>query len=70
MSESIITHIISIIRECQSAHDGAPVKTRDIADAAGLSIYQVRSYLEQLRTVGGLEKVNAGKGVPGLWRLL
>ncbi|EAB8127650.1 transcriptional regulator PefI, partial [Salmonella enterica] len=26
MSESIITHIISIIRERQSAHDGAPVK--------------------------------------------
>ncbi|EBA2668034.1 regulator, partial [Salmonella enterica] len=24
MSESIITHIISIIRERQSAHDGAP----------------------------------------------
>ncbi|ECZ1098865.1 transcriptional regulator PefI [Salmonella enterica] len=69
MSESIITHIISIIRERQSA-DNAPVKIRDIADAAGLSIYQVRSYLEQLRAVGVLEKVNAGKGVPGLWRLL
>ncbi|AIN12325.1 regulator [Salmonella enterica] len=69
MGESIITNIISIIRERQSA-DNAPVKTRDIADAAGLSIYQVRSYLEQLRAVGMLEKVNAGKGVPGLWRLL
>ncbi|EBX3740429.1 regulator [Salmonella enterica subsp. enterica serovar Enteritidis] len=69
MGESIITNIISIIRERQSA-DNAPVKIRDIADAAGLSIYQVRSYLEQLRAVGGLEKVNAGKGVPGLWRLL
>ncbi|MEK2994965.1 transcriptional regulator PefI, partial [Salmonella enterica subsp. enterica] len=65
----IITNIISIIRERQSA-DNAPVKIRDIADAAGLSIYQVRSYLEQLRAVGVLEKVNAGKGVPGLWRLL
>ncbi|EAR5684126.1 regulator [Salmonella enterica] len=70
MSESIITHIISIIQERQIAHDGAPVKTRDIADAAGLSIYQVRSYLEQLRVVGVLEKVNVEKGVPGLWRLL
>ncbi|AHP67994.2 regulator [Salmonella enterica subsp. enterica serovar Enteritidis] len=69
MGESIITNIISIIRERQSA-DNAPVKIRDIADAAGLSIYQVRSYLEQLRAVGMLEKVNAGKGVPGLWRLL
>ncbi|EDC8220025.1 regulator [Salmonella enterica] len=69
MGESIITNIISIIRERQSA-DNAPVKIRDIADAAGLSIYQVRSYLEQLRVVGVLEKVNAGKGVPGLWRLL
>ncbi|EBQ5842053.1 regulator [Salmonella enterica subsp. enterica serovar Brandenburg] len=69
MSESIITNIISIIRERQSADD-APVKTRDIADAVGLSIYQVRSYLEQLRDVGVLEKVNAGKGAPGLWRLL
>ncbi|EDX6017868.1 transcriptional regulator PefI, partial [Salmonella enterica] len=61
MGESIITNIISIIRERQSA-DNAPVKIRDIADAAGLSIYQVRSYLEQLRAVGVLEKVNAGKG--------
>ncbi|ELI6240946.1 transcriptional regulator PefI [Salmonella enterica] len=69
MGESIITNIISIIRERQSA-DNAPVKIRDIADAAGLCIYQVRSYLEQLRAVGVLEKVNAGKGVPGLWRLL
>ncbi|HAK1968619.1 TPA: transcriptional regulator PefI [Salmonella enterica] len=69
MGESIITNIISIIRERQSA-DNAPVKIRDIADAAGLSIYQVRSYLEQLRAVRVLEKVNAGKGVPGLWRLL
>ncbi|ACH77761.1 transcriptional regulator PefI [Salmonella enterica subsp. enterica serovar Enteritidis] len=69
MGESIITNIISIIRERQSA-DNAPVKIRDIADAAGLSIYQVRSYLEQLRAVGVLEKVNAGKGAPGLWRLL
>ncbi|EGK3351329.1 transcriptional regulator PefI [Salmonella enterica] len=69
MSESIITNIISIIRERQSADD-APVKTRDIADAVGLNIYQVRSYLEQLRDVGVLEKVNAGKGAPGLWRLL
>ncbi|EJI61967.1 FaeA/PapI family transcriptional regulator, partial [Salmonella enterica] len=57
MGESIITNIISIIRERQSA-DNAPVKIRDIADAAGLSIYQVRSYLEQLRAVGVLEKVN------------
>ncbi|HFW5796044.1 TPA: transcriptional regulator PefI [Salmonella enterica subsp. enterica serovar Enteritidis] len=69
MGESIITNIISIIRERQSA-DNAPVKIRDIADAAGLSIYQVRSYLEQLRAVGVLEKVNAGKRAPGLWRLL
>ncbi|HGA6240159.1 TPA: transcriptional regulator PefI [Salmonella enterica subsp. enterica serovar Enteritidis] len=69
MGESIITNIISIIRERQSA-DNAPVKIRDIADAAGLSIYQVRSYLEQLRAVGVPEKVNAGKGAPGLWRLL
>lgn len=69
MGESIITNIISIIRERQST-DNAPVKIRDIADAAGLSIYQVRLYLEQLHDVGVLEKVNAGKGVPGLWRLL
>uniref|UniRef100_UPI0009AA4163 FaeA/PapI family transcriptional regulator n=1 Tax=Salmonella enterica TaxID=28901 RepID=UPI0009AA4163 len=61
MGESIITNIISIIRERQSA-DNAPVKIRDIADAAGLSIYQVRLYLEQLHDVGVLEKVNAGKG--------
>lgn len=38
MSESIVTKIISIVQERQNMDDGAPVKTRDIADAAGLSI--------------------------------
>lgn len=56
MSESIITHIISIIRERQSAHDGAPVKTRDIADAAGLSIYQSARILSSSALSGCLRK--------------
>lgn len=55
MGESIITNIISIIRERQST-DNAPVKIRDIADAAGLSIYRVRSYLEQPVLSGCLRK--------------
>ncbi|ENR6343873.1 faeA-like family protein [Escherichia coli] len=44
-------------------------RTREIADAVGLTIYQTRLYLEALQSLGVVEKINSGKGVPGLWEL-
>lgn len=43
---------------------------REIADAVGLKIYQVREYLEVLQLSGVVEKVNSGHGRSGQWRLL
>ncbi len=45
-------------------------RTREIADVVGLTIYQTRFYLETLQSLGVVEKINAGKGVPGVWGLL
>ncbi|EEM2041215.1 faeA-like family protein [Salmonella enterica subsp. enterica serovar Kentucky] len=47
-----------------------PVRTRSIADAAGLTIYQARAYLVTLEGAGVVEKMNVGKGVSGRWRLV
>ncbi len=44
--------------------------TREIADAVGLTIYQARGYLEVLQSSSVVEKVNSGRGRPGVWRLL
>ncbi|EFB7616379.1 faeA-like family protein [Escherichia coli] len=44
--------------------------TREIADAVGLTIYQVRGYLEMLQSSGVVEKVNSGRGRAGQWTLL
>ncbi|EFU0743688.1 faeA-like family protein [Escherichia coli] len=44
--------------------------TREIADAVGLTIYQARGYLEVLQSSNVVEKVNSGRGRPGVWRLL
>ncbi|WP_371867117.1 FaeA/PapI family transcriptional regulator [Escherichia albertii] len=45
-------------------------RTREIADAVGLTIYQALFYLKTLQLFGVVEKVNTGKGVSGVWRLL
>ncbi|MBJ5238324.1 faeA-like family protein [Salmonella enterica subsp. enterica serovar Newport] len=47
-----------------------PVRTRSIADAAGLTIYQARAYRVTIEDAGVVEKMNAGKGVSGRWRLV
>ena len=57
--------------ENQKKHFGKTlVSTREIADAVGLTIYQVRGYLEMLQSSGVVEKVNSGRGRAGQWRLL
>ncbi|EFA4889282.1 faeA-like family protein [Escherichia coli] len=44
-------------------------RTREVADAVGLTIYQTRLHLEALQSLDVVEKINSGKGVPGIWRL-
>ncbi|EGI6182049.1 faeA-like family protein [Salmonella enterica subsp. houtenae serovar 51:z4,z23:-] len=44
-------------------------RIREIADAVGLTIYQARLYLEALQSLGVVERINSGKGVPGVWEL-
>ncbi|EAM1080880.1 regulator [Salmonella enterica] len=70
MAKDSFDHIVTAMRSRLDADTCEPLKTRDIADATGLTIYQARTYLEQLHTAGVVGKVNIGKGVPGLWRLL
>ncbi|HHL7754740.1 TPA: FaeA/PapI family transcriptional regulator [Escherichia coli] len=57
--------------ENQKKHFGKTLfSTREIADAVGLTIYQVRGYLEMLQLSGVVEKVNSGRGRAGQWTLL
>lgn len=46
-----------------------PAKTREIADAAGLTIYQARQQMEYLYHSGVVERVTSGRGRAALWRL-
>lgn len=45
------------------------LRKREIADAIGLTIYQTRSCLEALCSLGIVEKINTGKRVSGVWGL-
>ncbi|HGE5896442.1 TPA: FaeA/PapI family transcriptional regulator [Escherichia coli] len=70
MSKDVCEAIIAFMKSRGIDEDGISLRTRDIADATDLTIYQVRTYLENLRAFGRVEKVNGGKGTPGLWRLV
>ncbi|HGX4296995.1 TPA: FaeA/PapI family transcriptional regulator [Escherichia coli] len=70
MSKNVCEAIIAFMKSREIDEDGISLRTRDIADATNLTIYQARTYLETLRVLGVVEKVNGGKGTPGLWRLV
>ncbi|HBR2043246.1 TPA: hypothetical protein L9M98_004691 [Klebsiella pneumoniae] len=71
MSEDIDVRIVYFLEE-QKKHSGKTFfSTREIADAAGLTIYQARAHLESLHSSFVVEKLNnTRQGVPGQWRLL
>ncbi|HBR2043242.1 TPA: hypothetical protein L9M98_004686 [Klebsiella pneumoniae] len=46
------------------------LRTRDIADAAELTIYQARQRLEYLNGIGMVESVASGKGKSTIWKLI
>lgn len=70
MSNDACDKILSFMQSQANGRINIPVRTRSIADAAGLTIYQARAYLVTLEGAGVVEKMNAGKGVSGRWRLV
>ncbi|MGP3592743.1 FaeA/PapI family transcriptional regulator [Vagococcus sp. WN89Y] len=46
------------------------IKTRDVADAVELTIYQARQYLIHLNKAGVVERVTQGRGRSTLWQLI
>ncbi|EHE5996039.1 faeA-like family protein [Salmonella enterica] len=70
MSKDTCDRILSFMQSQAKDRINMPVRTRIIADAAGLTIYQARAYLVTLEDAGVVEKMNAGKGVSGRWRLV
>lgn len=69
MNKDIDDRIVEFL-ENQKKSFSKTFSTREIADTAGLTIYQARGYLETLQSSGVVEKVNSGRGRPGMWRLL
>ncbi|EAZ4459968.1 FaeA/PapI family transcriptional regulator [Salmonella enterica] len=70
MNKDTCDRILSFMQSQANGRINIPVRTRSIADAAGLTIYQARAYLVTLEDAGVVEKTNSGKGVPGLWCLV
>ncbi|EPV1051209.1 FaeA/PapI family transcriptional regulator [Salmonella enterica subsp. enterica serovar Newport] len=62
-------NIVAFMRTRVAAEGAVVLRSREIADATGLTIYQVHFWLMSLRTAGVVEKVNAGRGRPGVWVL-
>ncbi|EHY3137799.1 regulator [Escherichia coli] len=58
--------IVSFLLEKRKCSN-EPVKTRDVADAFGLTIYQARQQLEYLSQFGVVKRGALGKGRPTLW---
>lgn len=64
MSNDACDKILSFMQSQANGRINIPVRTRSIADAAGLTIYQARAYLVTLEGAGVVEKMNAGKACP------
>lgn len=54
----------------RSRHDVVLLSARDIAEAAGITVYQARECLENLSGAGIIDRIPASRGVPVLWFLL
>jgi predicted ArsR family transcriptional regulator len=70
MNKDIDWRIIEFLDNQQKFFHKTFFSTREIADAVGLTIYQTRGCLEVLQSSSVVEKVNSGRGRPGVWRLL
>ncbi|HBC5825882.1 TPA: faeA-like family protein [Escherichia coli] len=69
MKKDIDEQIVEFLENQKKYFSKTFFSTREIADAVGLTIYQLRGCLEILQSSGVVEKVNSGRGRPGQWRL-
>ncbi|HBM9704215.1 TPA: faeA-like family protein [Escherichia coli] len=65
MNRDIEKLIINFMEQQKKSVNRTFLSTREIADAVGLTIYQVRGYLEALQSSFVVEKVNYGQGISG-----
>ncbi|MCQ1639682.1 FaeA/PapI family transcriptional regulator [Escherichia coli] len=70
MEENIDAKIIDFFERRKKNVSKLLLSTREIADEIGLTIYQTREHLKILQSSYVVEKINSGRGTPGLWRLL
>ena len=70
MNTDINDQIIEFLKDQKKSFSRTLFSTREIADAVGLTIYQVREHLDALQSFSVVEKVNSGREKPGQWRLL
>lgn len=65
----VYKEIVGFMAHQKNSKGKETFRTREVADAVGLTIYQTRLHLEALQSLDVVEKINSGKGVPGIWRL-
>lgn len=70
MNKDVDERIVDFMENQKKSCSKTLFRTREIADAVGVTIYQIRGRLETLQSAGLAEKVNFGRGRPGQWRLL
>ncbi len=70
MNKDIDERIVEFLENQKKSFSKTFFSTREIADAVGGTIYQVRGYLEVLQLFDVVEKVNSGRRKPEQWRLL
>ena len=67
--KDVYKEIVEYMAYQKSSGTKETFRTREVAEAVGLTIYQTRLHLEALQSLDVVEKMNSGKGVPGIWRL-
>lgn len=70
MSKDIAENIISFMEEQRKSAGRTFFSSREIAGAVSLTVHQVRTGLEILQAVGGVEKVKARGENAWRWYLL
>lgn len=64
----IYANIVKYMRQCRD-EGRLPLKTRVVADAMDLNIYQARKYLENLTSAQVVYQIKKGRGCSTLWSL-
>lgn len=62
--------ILDWMQTQRNRHGVVFLSTRDVAEAAGITVYQAREYLENLSVAGIIDRTPANRGMSVLWFLL